>query len=230
MGVVTLTGHLASMGEVGTLVAQSLGYRLVGREIVAEAAKSLGWRAGQADEFDERTGGLGSWLRNLVEHYVEHSAAEPSDLLDPVAAYGMTYADAAGAVGPTSDQYIDALRTVMTAFADADNVVLVGRGGQALFAERPGVTHIRVACPVEERARRIARRDQITEEAALAAVQESDRQRASWHSKYFGIDYRSPYHYHLVVNTGRLSDAFAAQIITEVARQQFSGAAQPHVG
>jgi hypothetical protein len=215
MSILTLTGHLGSMGDVGTLVAENLGYKLVGRELVAEAAQALGWEAAQAQEFDERTGGLGGWLRSLFEHYSIHEAMAT----DLVAAYGMTYGDAAGAIGGTGERYIEALRQVMTTFADSGNVVLVGRGGQALFADRPDATHVRVACAVDERARRIARRDQVSEDEARATVLESDKQREAWHSKYFNIDYRSPYHYHMVVNTGKLSDEFAAQLITDLVRR-----------
>lgn len=221
MGIVTLTGHLGSMGNVGTLVAQELGYRLIGREIVEEAARALGWTEEEARPFDENVGGVGRWLSDFIERIGAQSVTAG----DVVGAYAVPYADAVSTVGASSDQYIDTLRNVLRAFADQGDVVLVGRGGQALFADRPDAVHIRVACPAPERARRIALRDGVDLATATATVEESDRQREAWHTKYFEIDYRSPYHYSLVVNTGQLDDVFAAHTIVEVARHQFARAA-----
>jgi cytidylate kinase len=216
MGIVTLTGHLGSMGDVGTLVAKELGYRLVGREIINEAAETLGWPVELAQNFDERTGGFGRWFSDLLERVAVSSV----NATEVMGMYAMPYGDAVGRAGVTSDQYMEALTAAMTAFADQGDVVLVGRGGQALFANRPDAVHIRVACPVEERARRIARRDNVEVAAAQATIEESDRQREAWHAKYLGIDYRSPYHYSLVVNTGRLNDESAAAIIADAVRRQ----------
>ena len=215
MGIVTLTGDLGSMGDVGTLVAAQLGYRLVGREIVDEAARSLGWSQEQAEAFDERTGGFRRWLSDLLERNAAQAMGS-----DEIGAYATTYGVAVSAVGASSDRYLDALRTAMAAFANQDNVVLVGRGGQAMFADRPDAVHVRVVCPLEERIRRIARRDRTDLTMALTTVEESDRQREAWHRKYFGIDYRSPYHYSLAVNTGKLTDVLAAEVVVCIARQQ----------
>jgi cytidylate kinase len=56
--------------------------------------------------------------------------------------------------------------------------------------------------------------------AASKRVQDSDRQREAWHQKYFGIDYKSPYHYHLVVNSGRITDENAAQLIADAVHRR----------
>lgn len=221
MGIVTLTGHLGSMGDVGVLVARALDYQLVGRELVAESAQTLGWPEERAQDFDERTGGFRRWFSDLLERF----AAQSANATEAMGAYAMPYADAIGVGDAASDRYIAALRAAITAFADRGNVVIVGRGGQALLADRADAVHIRIACPLEERARRIARRDHVEVDAAHATVEESDRQREAWHARYLGIDYRSPYHYSLVVNTGRLTDVVAAETIVGVVRRQLPAAA-----
>jgi cytidylate kinase len=214
MGVVTLTGHLGSIGVMDQLVAQRLGYRLAGRELVLESAEALGWPEERVDEFDERTGGLGRRLTELMERW----AAQQANFGSMISAYSMPYGDAVLAARPEDEQYIEALKSVMTSLADEGDVVLVGRGGQALFADRPHTVHVRVVCPIEERTRRIAFRNNISESEARSLIEHSDSQREAWHRKYFGIDYRSPYHYSLVVNTGRMSFAFAADLVVELAR------------
>jgi hypothetical protein len=56
----------------------------------------------------------------------------------------------------------------------------------------------------------------MTEQAARARIEDSDRQRQAWHQKYFAIDYESPYLYDLVLNSGRLSDEDAAGLVVQL--------------
>jgi cytidylate kinase len=222
MAVVTLTGHLGAMGNVANFVAVGLSYRLVERELVEQAAGALGWSEEQAREFDERAGGFGRWLAEVVQRFTI-SSATTSDL---IGAYALSYGEAAGYLASESERYLRALCSAMNAFADEGDVVIVGRGGQALFASRLDAVHIRVMCPPEIRARRVATRHGIEASAARAMVDKSDRQREAWHSKYFGIDYQSPFHYDLVVNTGRLSDPHAARLIIETVHSEIQLAAR----
>jgi len=220
MAIVTLTGHLGSMGDVPRHVARTLGYRLANREIMLEAVDALGWSADDVEALDERTGGFGRQVLNALSaigNAVGTSGFEASGLAH---AYGRSYAEAAAAeMLPPDQRYIDALRAVMRGLADQGDVVLVGRGGQAILADRTDAVHVRVVCAPEERARRVAERDQITLDAATARVHDSDKQREAWHHKYLGIDYRSPYLYDLMVNTGRLPDTLAAAMIVETVRR-----------
>lgn len=209
MTVVTLTGHLGSMGAVDRLLAKRLGYRLAGRELVLEAADALGWSADKVQDFDERTGGLGRRLMELIDHW----AAGQANTGAMISAWGTPYADAVDSIRTEDEQYIDALREAMVALASEDDIVLVGRRGQAILGAWPHTVHVRLVCPIDVRARRIAVRDGIADEEARSRVEHSDAQREAWHHKYFGIDYRSPYHYSLVVNTGRMSSEFAAELI-----------------
>ena len=217
--VVTLTGHLGSMGEVATLVARDLGFQLAGRELMIEAASALGWTEQQVEAFDERTGGAGGRLTRFLHRLIEQSAASGLDPSGLEATFASSYGDTSAPEMRASDRlYFDTLTSVMRALAEEGGVVLVGRGGQALFADREDTVHVRVACAAEERARRVAASERIEEQQARARVEESDREREAWHEKYFGIDYRSPYHYHLVVNTGPLTDVLAVQLIVAAVR------------
>lgn len=132
-----------------------------------------------------------------------------------------TYGETAGPEMRREDMlYIEALRALVRSFADRDNMVLVGRGSQAMLAEREETLHVRVVCPVEERVRRVAGRYEMSEGDARERVERSDRNREQWHRKYFDIDYRSPYHYHVVVNSGRLSDDVAAHLVVQAVQDR----------
>ena len=223
MGVVTLTGHLGSMGEIARLCARELGYDLMDRELALEAARSIGLDESEVAKLDERTDGFGGRLRGLLLDFLERSGQAGADIAVPggVAESVLirSYAETAGPeMGPQDERYIAGLRELMVSLGERGGIVLVGRGAQAILAEHPGALHVRVACERGERIRRVVERDHMAPDEARKRVEHSDEQREAWHRKYFGIDYRQPYHYHLVVNSGRLTDAQAAGLVVQAAR------------
>jgi cytidylate kinase len=226
MATVTLTGHLGSMGTIDERVAEALGYSLLDRELLVEAAESLGWSEQDVQAFDERTRGQGGRLARLLRSFVEHSPAAMADA-EGLSLITATYGEMAGpAMAPRDERYIAALRALIEQAAGRGDAVIVGRGGQAILAGRPEVIHVRVVCDPEERIRRIAARDSMEPDAARARVVDSDEQREAWHQKYFGIDYRSPYLYHLVVNSGWLGDELAGELIADLVRSLAPAAAK----
>lgn len=226
MAVVTMAGHLGSFAsDIAARVARDLDYVMADRELLIEGASALGWTEQQVEEFDLRTQGLGRRLVGRLRGFLEGSGAAAGERDSIERAGGLeaiveqTYGETAGPEMRQEDTlYIEALRALIGSFADRGNVVLVGRGSQAMLADREGTLHVRVVCPVDERVRRVAERYEMSEEAARDRVQRSDRNREQWHRKYFDIDYRSPYHYHLVVNSGRLSDELAGHLVVQAVR------------
>ena len=223
MGVVTMTGHLGSRTpEIAALVARELGYEMIARDLILQAADSLGWSEEAADAFDERTGTLGERLKRLLAGIVDGPVFADPDLfgsIPPEAVWQRTYAEGADpAMRPDDRRYIETLKRLVNALADRGNVVIVGRGGQAILAGRAGTLHVRIASDIEVRARFIAERDGIAPTVARRRIEDSDRQREGWHRKYFGFDYRSPYLYHLVLNSGWLRDEHAAGLVVHAAR------------
>lgn len=225
MSVITLTGHLGSMGTIAVRVAQALEFDLADRELMMEAASALGWSEEDVAAFDERTSGLGGRLTRLLRGFIERAGrANVDPMMTSVgleALLGRTYGDTAGPEMQADDErYIETLTELIYAFAERGNIVIVGRGAQALLEDREDTLHVRVACPQEERIRRVSERDEMTMEDAAARVKDSDQQREAWHAKYFDLDYREPYHYHLVVNSGRLADSLAAELIVAASRRR----------
>jgi cytidylate kinase len=220
MSIVTLTGHLGSMGTIATRVATTLGYTLADRELLLEAAQALGWSEGDVAAFDERTEGRGSRLAHFLSEFFEHAPIDDIDASGLGTLVGATYAETATSeeMRPRDQRYIETLLALVGDLANRGDAVIVGRGAQAILASHPDTVHVRVVCDLDERIRRVAARDAMTLQAARARVEESDRQREAWHQKYFGISYQSPYLYHMVLNSARLSDEAAAQFIVELAR------------
>lgn len=220
MSIVTLTGHLGSMGTIATRVAGTLGYTLADRELLLEAAQALGWSEADVAAFDERTEGRGSRLSRFLQDFFERAPLDDMDASGLGTLAGATYAETATTeeMRPRDQRYIDTLSALVADLARRGDAVVVGRGAQAILANRPDAIHVRIVCDLDERIQRIATRDGMTLQAARARVEESDQQRDAWHRKYFGVNYESPYLYHMVLNATRVSDENAAQLVIQLAR------------
>ena len=227
MTVVTLTGHRGSMGAIAVRVAQELGYTLADRELLLESAQALGWSEDEVEAFDERTRGQGSRLARMLRDFIEHAPIQDLDAEMLGTLVSSTYGDMAAVseMRPRDQRYIETLTALVRGLAERGDAVIVGRGGQALLANRGDTVHVRVVCELGERIRRVAARDNTGIDAARAHVEDSDRQREAWHRKYFHIDYQSPYQYHLIINSGRVSDEVAAAQVVQLVR-----ALPPHAG
>jgi cytidylate kinase len=119
-------------------------------------------------------------------------------------------------VAPTPEEYtayIRAVQTVIEELAAEGNVILAGRGGQAVLHNRPGVLHVKMVAPLEVRAQRLAERHDISLAAARAQARASDRERRLYLKRFYNLDWNDPLLYDLVINTASLSAEAACDLI-----------------
>jgi cytidylate kinase len=183
MAVITVSRQLGSLGhDVARLVAEALGYRLVWREMINEAAR----RAGAPE--------------------VALATIDELDLLQ---------------LKPTPRArraYTQAVEQVMQELMREGNVVIVGRAGQVVLRDAPGVLHVRIIAPVQLRAQRIAVQQEIPQSAAQAQVEASDRHRRDYVWRFFHAQWDDATLYDLIVNTAHLSPEAAADVICQATR------------
>jgi cytidylate kinase len=109
--------------------------------------------------------------------------------------------------------YLDAIRELIQELARADNVLIVGRGGQAILQGWPNTFHIRIIAPLDVRVQRLVERHAITPEAALAQIRASDHRRKRFVQHAYNVDWADPALYDLVINTATLDVARSASLI-----------------
>jgi cytidylate kinase len=109
--------------------------------------------------------------------------------------------------------YLAAVKVVIEELAGADNIIIVGRAGQILLANRPNALHVRITAPVPLRIDRLAQRLGISAEAARAQVNASDRYHQNYFKRYYRMPWDGPGLYDLVINTAKLTPEDSADII-----------------
>jgi cytidylate kinase len=108
-----------------------------------------------------------------------------------------------------------ALRQVMEELYNEGNVVILGRAGQIILREKPGVYHVRIIAPDNLRAERVAARHHVSYENALAQIEASDKNRRKFLKRFFKIAWDDPHLYDLLINTAHLDATQSARLIVQ---------------
>ena len=112
-------------------------------------------------------------------------------------------------------KFLHALEAVIYDFAGKGNVVIVGRGGQVLLKDLPGVLHARIIAPFEIRLKRILATEGGGEKKASRGLHQSDRDSAGFLRSFFDVDWDDRNLYDLMINTEKLSAETGVKLIVE---------------
>lgn len=219
--VVTVAGEVSSgASELAQEISRLLKADFVDRQVIATAAARLGIAEKSVEEKELVIGSLRMRIARVLETFLERSAiGDPT--LGPSGVevlMSRSYDEALVATQTpalTDAKYVDILRSVMLDLAQKGNVVIPRRGGQVLLQGMPGVLHISVWAPHEDRMARLMQREHLSREAAEKNLREADHNRLAYFKKFFKVNPDSPELYHLVINTHLLSIEKAAQVIIQ---------------
>ncbi len=116
------------------------------------------------------------------------------------------------------DDYLHYMKTAMYQEAALGNCVIVGRGAMSVFRDVPSVVSILLVAPMAVRMERVKSYFHCDEKRARQIIEQSDHDRAGFHRYFFDLDWAAPANYLLVLNTGRLHPASAADLISELVK------------
>jgi len=219
MAVVTLSRQVGSNGdEIARRVCDLLGYSYFDKRLMIEVASEVGLCDHEVVDFSEENYKVQDFLSHL---FGSHSRPvkdllireEKHGVVDPLTAHKLDETRCADLVR----------RTVLSAYEMGD-IMIVGRGGQAILKDKPGVLHVRVVAPPEVRVQRLRAQGIVGIANIKVTIEQKDRATAEYLKRFFNIEWDDPALYHLVLNTGLFEVDAAAQIIAE-AVQQLSPAA-----
>lgn len=207
--VITVTRQYASGGsDVARLVAAQLEWDVIDNEFVAAVARRAGLPPDEVAQREERAPGL-------LERIARTLAAASPELF------------VASATVPTVEQdeatIVQVTERVIAEAAAHGRIVLVGRGAQAVLAQRPDALHVYVVAPRPWRMRLAVERLGVKEADVDRLVDETDRQRDQYVKTYYGRQRQDISNYDLIVNTARVGiDGAAALVVAEAHRRKWS--------
>jgi CMP/dCMP kinase len=198
MRAVTVSREYGSGGgEIAARLARKLGWQLIDHAVIEQAAHELGVYETEVEKHDEEY--VESTLSRILNR-IQNIASAPFIAGPPVAPSGFALPSPAA----ETPAYQDIIRHIITAAANTGHVVIVGRGGQVLLADRREVLHIRVVAPLELRVAYVARREGLAMNAARTRVQAKDRARGRYMQTQYHCQHEDPHLYDLVIDTAVL--------------------------
>src|SRR2546428_10014210 len=204
--VITITRQYASGGwECARLVAVELRWDVIDNEFVDEVARRAGLPEDAVAQRDERAPGL-------LERLARTLGAGSPELF--IATAGIPRVD------PDEAAIVRLTERVIAEAAAHGRIVLVGRGAQAVLAQRPDALHVYVVAPKPWRLKLAVERLGVNPAEVDKVVDETDRQRDQYVRTYYGRQRQDVVNYDMVVNTEKLGiDGAAALVVAEVHRR-----------
>jgi cytidylate kinase len=120
---------------------------------------------------------------------------------------------------------IMALQTVLYEFAQDDDVVLMGGGGQWLLRGVPHALRTRIVAPFPERVTRLTAtlsaqgQERVTPKTVAQFIRRDDIQKSARMRYLFDVDLKEPGLYDVLINTAVLSRGAAVDLLADVARR-----------
>ena len=127
-------------------------------------------------------------------------------------------------------RYLHFMKEAVFKFARKENCVILGRGGQVLFKDLPGILRVRIIAPLEIRKNNVMKMFACDESHAEKIIQHSDNERAGFHKFFFDENWENLELYDLVINTDSFSTETTVQLIKNIVQTDEFKTAQKETG
>lgn len=220
MTVITISRQFGSGGdEIARAVCESLHFTPFNKRMIAQAAADSGFTEPLAG--DSGSPAFTSFLDRLFD--ISPALGGGTGWLD----------DSPGLYTPervVQGDHVSAalVERAVQAACQVGRMVILGRAGQVILQTCPGVLHVRIEAPLDERVRRVKgylkkSRTLFNSEAELQRdaydwVIERDAASADYVRRQYQVDWANPLLYHVVLNTGKLTLDQSVQVIIRLVR------------
>jgi cytidylate kinase len=208
--VVCISRTLAAGGEdVGRGVAERLGFKVIDAEIIQRAAEKA--------DLDPRRVAEAEQSRPLIRRLIAAIALPGKPGALPGRYYSAAPQAVLGVAQPLEERMRSLIREVIEEVATEGSAVIVAHAASMALAGRDGILRVLVTGSPERRARRLVEVARVSLREAKAAVRDSDRERADYIKRFYGLAEELPTHYDLVVNTDALGPEQAVRAVVAAA-------------
>jgi cytidylate kinase len=183
MAIVTISRGSMSGGEAfANCLASQLGYPVLGREVLVEAAARLG----------------------VTEEILREKIQTSAGLFEKL----------------TTDRhvYLVALQSALADQCVSGDLIYHGHAGHFLLKDVPNVLRVRLIAPMAMRIRAVMEQQGLSSEAAQDYIRYIDQERIEWTKFVYGVDWRDPRNYDLIINLKRVSLASACAMVAGVVK------------
>jgi cytidylate kinase len=201
--VFTIGREFGSGGkQVGEKLAEKLGINLYDKELLAKAAKDSGFCQEIFENHDEKP--TNSFLYSLVMDTYSGGGYSSAPFLDM----------------PLNHKVFLAQFDTIKNIAANESCVIVGRCADYALSGNPDCINIFIHADIDDRAKSISKRLNITESKAKDMAAKQDKQRASYYNYYTSKKWGDSRSYDLTLNTSKLTIEQCVELIIQYSQMR----------
>lgn len=207
MAVITISRQYGSKGDaIGRQVCDILGYRYFDKRLMAEVASEVDLSEETLVDFSDEHYRVRGFLDRLLDRsrrlskidtWEEESTAKEKRWIQEL----------------NEEESIKLVQKTIRAACNQGNVVIMGRGGQAILQDMSEVLHVRIEATLGSRVMCVKSEKNITVSEAERLTRDRDRAASAYLKRFYDIDWSSATLYHMVLNTSKWEIEAAAQLI-----------------
>ena len=188
--VITVSREIGSGGHtVGQILADRLNTRYCDKNLVETLEDRFNL---SIEEIEKRKGEKKNWLADFFQHVT------PFPLAKDMGADAQFTQEFRRDV--TTDDIYKAETEILLELANEGSCVIAGRSGFYVFRNHPNHLSIFITASDANRIKRVMRKQNMTEEAATALINDIDRKRENYIRRYTGTSRYDIRNYDLVLN------------------------------
>ncbi len=215
MAVITISREHGSRGaDIGARVAEHLGWWYVDDDLIFLVAHRAGIADHEVRPYDQEgfsrlrafASDCVALLESLTPPLLGQTVGTPDEMQLPVDLKRFY-----------SARYLHLVQQMIRALAARGRVVIMGRGAQVVLRDGPRVLHVRTVAPLPVRIGRVARDEGVDDREAARRIRRRDRAAARYVRHFYRVDWEDPLLYHLILNTGALTEREAVGLVLHAA-------------
>lgn len=196
MAVITISKDFGTDPEkVASVAAKRLGYEYIGKKLAAEIAKDMNLSEAEVETFKQASQSriirfMDRYTCSLVQKVVdrEHGCLDDAN-------------------------YYESTKKLVENLYEADNLIILGWGGQCILRGKPNTLHVRLTKEADLKIEKIMQDHNLNRLAAKKLIEREEKDSSSYVRHYFDEDWNDAHLYDLIIDMGKNSVDQAADII-----------------
>ena len=197
--VITINRELGSGGRtVGRKLAEKLGVAFYDKVLIKALQKKYNLSIDEIERFKGREEGWWADLKRKFtgtdpDIYVKQSGFEPTVL--------------------EAEDMFRAETEILKDIAEEESCIIAGRTGFYIFRNHPNHLNVLIQASMPHRVARVARKQNISDEAALAEIEKVDQMRENYVNRHTDTSRYDTRNYQLVLSMDELTEDAAVDVI-----------------
>ena len=201
--VITINREMGSGGRtVGRKLAEKLGVEFYYKSVIKGLEKKFNLTA---EEVEKQKGREQGWWASIKRQFTG-SVVSSSPFLPKVADENELI---------DTDDIFKAETEILKGIAEEESCVVAGRSGFFVFRDHPNHLSILIQASMPHRVKRVANKQNLTEEEARKAIEKVDKMRENYVNKYTHSSRYDTRNYDLVISMDGMTEDNAVDIIMD---------------